>query len=88
MVRNLLSNAFKYTKTGKVLLGCRRRAGLLSIEIWDTGVGIPESELQSIFGEYHQIDNEARERNKGLGLGLSIVQRLERCSGTIICPVA
>lgn len=76
MVRNLLSNAFKYTKSGKVLLGCRRRGGILSIEIWDTGIGIPAAELQSIFDEYHQLDNDARERSKGLGLGLSIVQRL------------
>ncbi|MFN0217837.1 MAG: response regulator, partial [Hyphomicrobium sp.] len=76
MIRNLLSNALKYTKSGKVLLGCRRRKGLLSIEVWDTGIGIPDSELQSIFEEYHQLDNAARERSRGLGLGLSIVQRL------------
>ncbi len=76
MIRNLLSNALKYTTRGKVLLGCRRRKDVLSIEIWDTGVGIPNEELQTIFDEYHQIDNAARERSRGLGLGLSIVQRL------------
>jgi two-component system CheB/CheR fusion protein len=76
MIRNLLSNALKYTKQGKVLLGCRRHGETLSIEIWDTGIGIPAAELQSIFDEYHQIGNEARERALGLGLGLSIVQRL------------
>jgi two-component system CheB/CheR fusion protein len=76
MIRNLLSNALKYTMRGKVLLGCRRRKDVLSIEIWDTGVGIPNEELQRIFDEYHQIDNSARERSRGLGLGLSIVQRL------------
>jgi two-component system CheB/CheR fusion protein len=76
MIRNLLSNALKYTKQGKVLLGCRRHGGTLSIEIWDTGIGIPAVELQAIFEEYHQIDNVARERSLGLGLGLSIVQRL------------
>ncbi len=76
MVRNLLSNALKYTRHGKVLLGCRRRSGVLSIEVWDTGVGIPAAELQSIFEEYHQLDNAARQRSRGLGLGLSIVQRL------------
>jgi two-component system CheB/CheR fusion protein len=53
MVRNLLANALKYTKRGKVLLGCRRRKGMLSIEIWDTGIGIPNEELQVIFEEYH-----------------------------------
>jgi len=76
MIRNLLSNALKYTKRGKVLLGCRRRKEMLSIEIWDTGIGIPDGELHSIFEEYHQLDNAARERSRGLGLGLSIVQRL------------
>jgi two-component system CheB/CheR fusion protein len=76
MIRNLLANAFKYTEHGRVLLGCRRRAGTLSIEIWDTGIGIAESECQAIFEEYHQVDNPARERALGLGLGLSIVRRL------------
>jgi two-component system CheB/CheR fusion protein len=76
MIRNLLSNALKYTRLGKVLLGCRRRRDVLSIEIWDTGVGIPNEELQTIFDEYHQLDNAARERSRGLGLGLSIVQGL------------
>jgi two-component system CheB/CheR fusion protein len=76
MIRNLLSNALKYTKRGKVLLGCRRRKDMLSIEIWDTGIGIPSEDLQAIFGEFHQLNNAARERSRGLGLGLSIVQRL------------
>jgi two-component system CheB/CheR fusion protein len=58
------------------LLGCRRRHGTLSIEVWDTGVGIVKGELQAVFQEYHQIDNPARERSRGLGLGLSIVQRI------------
>jgi two-component system, chemotaxis family, CheB/CheR fusion protein len=81
MLRNLLSNALKYTKRGKVLLGCRRRGGMLSIEVWDTGVGIAEQDLRVIFDEYHQVDNAARERNLGLGLGLSIVQRLATLLG-------
>ncbi len=76
MIRNLLSNALKYTRQGKVLLGCRRCGGMVSIEILDTGIGIAAAELQAIFEEYHQIDNVPRERSLGLGLGLSIVQRL------------
>ena len=76
IIRNLLSNALKYTKRGKILLGCRRHEEILSIEVWDTGIGIPEQEFQAIFEEYYQLDNAARERRRGLGLGLSIVQRL------------
>ncbi|MCX8995922.1 response regulator [Rhizobiaceae bacterium BDR2-2] len=76
MIRNLMANALKYTRRGKVLLGCRRHGAMLRIEIWDTGVGIAEADLQSIFDEYHQVGNAARERSRGLGLGLSIVQRL------------
>jgi len=76
VLRNLISNALKYTKRGKVLIGCRRRQGAISIEIWDTGIGMPNDELQAIFEEYHQLDNDARERNRGLGLGLTIVKRL------------
>ncbi len=81
ILRNLLSNALKYTRHGKVLLGCRRRNGVLSIEVWDTGIGIPETDLQTIFDEYHQLGNAARERRLGLGLGLSIVQRLASLLG-------
>lgn len=81
MLRNLLANALKYTREGKVLLGCRRRGQALSLEVWDTGIGIPEAEINAIFEEYHQIDNEARERSRGLGLGLSIVRRLGNLLG-------
>ncbi len=76
MLRNLISNALKYTKKGKILIGCRTHGAKLKIEVWDTGMGIPPAELDAIFDEYHQIDNAARERSLGLGLGLSIVQRL------------
>jgi two-component system CheB/CheR fusion protein len=76
MIRNMLGNALKYTKQGKVLFGCRRSRDAVRVEIWDSGVGIPESQLGAIFDEYHQIDNAARERSRGLGLGLSIVKRL------------
>ncbi|HLG89248.1 MAG TPA: response regulator, partial [Alphaproteobacteria bacterium] len=81
MLRNLLSNALKYTPHGKVLLGCRRHKGNLTIEIWDTGIGIPGGEIEAIFEEYRQLDNAARERSRGLGLGLSIVKRLGELLG-------
>ena len=81
MIRNLLSNALKYTEQGKVLLGCRRRDEMLCIEVCDSGVGIPAEELAAVFEEYHQLDNAARERSRGLGLGLSIVQRLGKMLG-------
>jgi two-component system, chemotaxis family, CheB/CheR fusion protein len=76
MLRNLLSNAMKYTAHGRVLLGCRRHGDKLRIEVWDTGPGIDEGQLQRIFEEFHQLDNPSRERSRGLGLGLAIVQRL------------
>ncbi len=76
MMRNIISNAVKYTPQGKILLGCRRHGEKLSIEVWDTGLGIPDDELEAVFDEYHQVDSVARERNRGLGLGLSIVRRL------------
>ncbi len=76
MIRNLVANAVKYTPRGKILVGCRRRGKRLSIQVLDSGIGMRTEELASIFEEYHQIDNVARERNRGLGLGLSIVKRL------------
>jgi len=76
MLRNLLANAVKYTKEGKLLLGCRRRGERLRIEVLDTGIGIPREEVRKIFEEFHQLDNPARESSRGLGLGLSIVKRL------------
>ncbi len=76
ILRNMLSNAVKYTSQGKILLGCRRRGEHLSIEVWDTGAGIPQTELSAIFKEYHQLENNAVARAKGLGLGLAIVRRM------------
>ncbi len=76
MIRNLLSNAIKYTSEGRVLLGCRRHGGALTVEVWDTGIGIQAADLGAIFDEYYQVGNAARQRSRGLGLGLSIVKRL------------
>lgn len=72
---NLLSNAIRYTQKGGVLIGCRRRAGKVWIEIHDTGIGIPADKIDVIFEEFRQLDNAERNREKGTGLGLAIVKR-------------
>lgn len=78
IVRNLLSNAVRYTDEGRIILGCRRKGDILSIEIWDTGSGIELANQDRIFEEFYQIANPERDRAKGLGLGLglAIVRRL------------
>jgi signal transduction histidine kinase/CheY-like chemotaxis protein len=78
IVQNLVSNAVSYTHDGKVIAGCRRKGDSVRIEVWDNGVGVAEDELQTIFEDYHQVDNPARDRRKGLGLGLGIVQRIAK----------
>ncbi|MCW5688362.1 MAG: hybrid sensor histidine kinase/response regulator [Pseudolabrys sp.] len=77
MVQNLVSNAIKYTPAGKVLIGCRRRGHELRIDVYDTGVGIPASKRRDIFIEFHRLDQGAKIA-RGLGLGLSIVERIGR----------
>jgi len=74
MIRNLLSNAVRYTDRGRILLGCRRAGDNVRIEVWDSGVGITENQLPHIFHEYYQ-GTDGAERG-GLGLGLAIVKRL------------
>ncbi|HYD30581.1 MAG TPA: PAS domain-containing sensor histidine kinase, partial [Azospirillaceae bacterium] len=75
MVRNLLANAVRYTQKGGILLGCRPCPSGVRIEVLDTGPGIPADKTTLIFEEFHQLDNAARDRTQGLGLGLAIVQR-------------
>jgi len=77
VLRNLVSNAVRYTDSGRVVVGCRRGARL-SIEVWDSGRGIPVDQQDLIFQEFYQIGNLERDRARGLGLGLAIVQRLTR----------
>ena len=84
MLRNLLSNAVKYTERGKILLGCRRRGDKLRIEVWDTGIGIPEEQLRAIFAEFHQPGNPTHNHTLGFGLGLPIVQRLAHVLGHVV----
>jgi signal transduction histidine kinase len=81
IIRNLLVNAIRYTTKGKILLACRKRRDRLLIQVWDTGPGIPEHELERIFIEFQQLDNPERDRSKGLGLGLAICQRLAKLLG-------
>lgn len=75
IISNLLSNALRYTVTGRVLLGCRRRNGAMEIQILDTGIGIKAEHLPHIFEEFYQVANVTRNREQGLGLGLAIVRR-------------
>jgi signal transduction histidine kinase/CheY-like chemotaxis protein len=76
ILRNVISNSLRYSDTGRVLVGARNSGGHLRIEVWDQGQGIPASELEKVFSEFHQLDNPERDRSKGLGLGLAIVKRL------------
>ena len=80
VIRNLLSNAVRYTDQGKILLGCRRVGNKVRIEVWDSGVGIMGDQLPRIFDEYYQTDGGARPG--GIGLGLAIVQRLGDNAGS------
>jgi Na+/proline symporter/signal transduction histidine kinase len=77
LLQNLVSNAIKYTPQGRVLIGCRRRQGRLRIDVYDTGLGIPQSKKRAIFKEFHRLDQGAKVA-RGLGLGLSIVERIGR----------
>ena len=81
VVRNIVANAIAYTDKGRVLVGCRRRGRTLSVQVWDTGRGIPESEQAQIFTEFYQVANPERDRSKGVGLGLAIVKRLTALLG-------
>jgi CheY-like chemotaxis protein len=74
---NLVSNAVRYTATGGIVIGCRRRGDLLRIEVWDSGIGIPADQQRNIFAEFHQLSLDP-DRRGGLGLGLAIVERLCR----------
>ena len=75
ILSNLVSNAIRYTQSGRVVVGCRRRDDALRIVVVDTGPGIPSHLHDEIFEEFFQVSNPERDRTKGLGLGLSIVKR-------------
>ena len=75
ILRNLVSNAVRYTESGRVLVGCRRRGGALRIDVYDTGPGIRAEDQSRIFEEFTQLANPARQRRGGHGLGLAIAKR-------------
>ena len=76
ILANLVQNALRYTRRGGVLVAARRHATGVALEVWDTGPGIPTDKLEMIFREFYQLDNPERDRSRGLGMGLAIVQRL------------
>lgn len=80
LLQNLISNALKFTQTGKVLVGSRTSKGSVSLEVYDTGIGIPEKEKEHIFGEFNRLNNMPGQV-PGLGLGLSIVERIATLLG-------
>jgi len=84
ILRNFLSNACRYTDEGSILLGARRRGGMLRLEVWDTGRGIAADQLDSIFLEFNQLDVGRAADRKGVGLGLAIVERIAKILGYTI----
>lgn len=81
ILRNLISNAIRYTDEGGILVGVRRRGELAVLEVWDTGIGIAPEQQREIFREFHQLGNPERDSRKGLGLGLAIADGLARTLG-------
>jgi CheY-like chemotaxis protein/two-component sensor histidine kinase len=84
ILRNLVSNALRYTKEGGVLVLARKRDDKVALEVWDTGIGIPAEDQSRVFEEFYQIGNPGRDRRKGLGLGLAIVKRLASLLGAAL----
>lgn len=77
LLQNLVSNGLKYTKSGKILVGCRLNGDRVAVQVWDTGLGIPQHKQEAVFREFERLDQGAK-MARGLGLGLSIVERISR----------
>ncbi|AUO46877.1 hybrid sensor histidine kinase/response regulator NahK/ErcS' [Pseudomonas ogarae] len=76
ILRNLLTNAIRYTPSGRLVLGCRRHRQRVSIQVWDSGIGIAENRLEEIFQEFKRGDVQRPNQDRGLGLGLAIVEKI------------
>lgn len=81
MIQNLVANAIRYTRQGMVKLRCLHEQAHIRIEVLDTGIGIPPDQMQAIFEDFYQVEQEHGDRREGLGLGLSIVRRLGNLLG-------
>ncbi|WP_036193546.1 NahK/ErcS family hybrid sensor histidine kinase/response regulator [Marinobacter daepoensis] len=81
ILRNFLTNAIRYTGQGRILLGCRRQSDHVLLQVWDTGPGIPGDKLTEIFQEFKRIRPKGAQADKGLGLGLAIVDKIARMLG-------
>jgi CheY-like chemotaxis protein len=82
VLMNLVSNAVKFTDRGAILVSARLRGGSVLLQVWDSGMGIPDEHIEHIFDEFYQVNNRQRNRAGGLGLGLSIVKRALALLGT------
>jgi two-component system, sensor histidine kinase len=76
ILRNLVTNALRYTNSGGILITCRKRGANARVEVWDTGIGIAVEKQTQVFEEFYQIGNPERDRRNGVGLGLAIVKRI------------
>lgn len=88
ILRNLISNAIRYTDIGQVIVSCRRAGEMVQFNVADTGIGICADSMPHIFEEYYQVNNKHRDRLKGLGLGLAIVRRMEVLLGCKVSVVS
>lgn len=84
ILRNFLSNACRYTEQGRILMLARKRGDSVEVQVWDTGSGIAEDQLDSIFLEFNQLNVGRAAERKGVGLGLAIVERIARILGYAI----
>jgi signal transduction histidine kinase/CheY-like chemotaxis protein len=81
ILRNLLANAVRYTRKGRILVGCRKRGNRLLVEVRDTGIGIPEGRLQEVFQPFRSIAPGGSDGSQGSGLGLTIAQNIANILG-------